>query len=39
VVPEDVTAANIILLGSMMITAVSSFIFVKKGAWRGNPKE
>jgi len=31
--PEWVTPANIILIISMLITAVTSFIFVKRGAW------
>jgi hypothetical protein len=32
-VPQWITLANIILLGSMLITAVASFIFVKRGIW------
>ena len=34
-VPEWVTAANIILIFSMLITAVTSLIFVKKRVWHG----
>jgi hypothetical protein len=32
-VPEWRTLANLILLGSMLITAITSFIFVKRGIW------
>jgi hypothetical protein len=38
-VPEWVTAANIILIISVLITAVTSLIFVKRRAWRGNPAD